>query len=126
MIRSSRNWLVMIAIATSAFASVAHADEDDMAMMFLKCFHPTGKYDRVKMDPPHPVGPHAGVDGRIFFRGGFTGSTYFMRFLWEYRTVEGRYEIKVTPGEDTAPFVPNPSCRLRNWVDGGRQAGDGR
>lgn len=120
MLRLFKKGLVLALLGATLVGSVAHADEDDWAMSFLKCFHPIGKYDRVKLDPPRRIGPHMGVDGRIFFRG-LTGSTYFMRFLWEYRNVEGHMEYRVTPGEDTAPFAPSASCRMRNWVDGGPQ-----
>lgn len=110
---------VRIALLTIALGLVglpAHADDDDWGMAFLKCFHPTGKYDRIKLEAPQQVAGHWGRNGRIFFRGGLSGSTYFMRFLWESRQVEGKWEHKVTPTEDTAPFKPHPNCRFRNWT----------
>jgi hypothetical protein len=108
--------IALMAIALLTLSSPAHADDDDVGMTFLKCFHPTGKYDRITLEAPQEMGGHTGRNGRIFFRGALSGSTYYMRFVWESRQVEGSWETKVTPGEDTAPFPANPRCRLRNWT----------
>ena len=98
----------------------ARADSADLGFSILKCFHPTADFVRAEIGSPHAdeFGRTAS-DGRINFRGGLTGSSYFMTFVIHYRVVDGDPQLRVTPNTDTAPFPPNPSCRLRDWVRAG-------
>jgi hypothetical protein len=95
----------------------ARADDADLGLAILKCFHPTADFVRANLGQPYQ--DSAGRithDGRIDFRGGFSGKEYVMEFVMHVKSSEGDTLIRVTPGTDTAPFPPNPSCRLRDWT----------
>lgn len=96
---------------------LARADNADMGLGILKCFHPTADFVRMSLGQQYKdaVGRTA-ADGRIDFRGGFTAKAYSMEFVVHFRSSNGDDEIRVTPSSDNAPFPPNPSCRLREWT----------
>jgi hypothetical protein len=111
----SRYFLPLIVISSTLLGSTALADEDDVGVAITKCFHPTAAYTSVRFGESYTKDGHRALDGRVNFRGAMTGNPYFMKFVMELRSVEGKTEMRVTPGTDTSPFPPNPSCPMRFW-----------
>jgi hypothetical protein len=118
------------AVVTFALASVAapgsrtgnlvreaRADDADVGLATLKCFHPTADFIRMNLGPRHEDSSgRTAADGRVDFRGGFSGKAYYMEFVMHFREHNGDSEIRVTPVTDTAPFPPSPTCALRDWT----------
>jgi hypothetical protein len=99
-----------------ALVPVACADEADLGFSILKCFHPTANFVRASFGEPYQDVPgRMARQGRIDFKGGFTGGSYSMQFVMQTTTIGGDKMMRVVPGADTAPFPPNPSCSYREW-----------
>lgn len=124
--------------ASSAFSLDDDAD-DANARELLACFHPEGaNYSREKGEWDCELDAHTQVEkvdcglrmfsgestysGTLFYRGKFTNNSYHMDYTLRLRPrQEGKrhfFEVKVNPGEDTAPFpfVPSAECKLRWWT----------
>jgi hypothetical protein len=94
----------------------ARADDSDLGLSILKCFHPTADFVRARFGAPYDDEGRRALDGHIDFRGGFTAKPYYMEFVMHMKKVDGDSMIRVTPRTDTAPFPPNEACGLRNWT----------
>jgi hypothetical protein len=93
---------------------------DGMGAMISACFHPTARYGSIDL----PYFPEISTEqtegeGRIYFYGGITGNSYFMSFIMQSREIKNpvRWQFRIIPQSDTAPFPPNPSCAFRDWTD---------
>jgi len=96
---------------------VAQADNADLGFAILKCFHPTADFVRATFGTPFQDAPgRMAQAGHIDFRGGFTSKSYTMDFTLQTTTIGGDRMMRVIPGADTAPFVPDPGCRFRDWT----------
>jgi hypothetical protein len=94
----------------------ARADAAGWGYEILKCFHPTADFVRVSSgDLYTDANGRRAADGRIDFRGGYSGNSYFMTFVVHVKTEDKDTMIRVTPISDNAPFAPNPSCMYREW-----------
>lgn len=121
MNKTTKNFVFCLALflplLTSA-ATVATRIDDDVGASIVKCFHPTAAYESIDdMYFPTPSNDsYDQVDGKVRFRGGFTGNPYYMKFTFYARLNNGKLQFRIEPGMDTAPFPPNPSCRFRDWT----------
>lgn len=87
-------------------------DKDLVGSAITSCFHPTASYSSI--DVPDSI-PYEGTTGTVRFRGGFTGNLYSMNFTIYTRHNNGQTQLRIEPGSDSAPFPPNPACRMRDW-----------
>jgi len=114
--------LVIVVMLFSVITlSQADTDTDRMGYEILKCFHPTGSYESITMEsvPSDYSLKNKSIElnGKVRFRGGFSGNPYYMKFIFHLRYVNGQMEYRIEPTVDTAPFPPNPRCYLRGWND---------
>jgi len=97
------------------------SDDDRMGYEILRCFHPTGSYESITLEqvPSDYSLKNKSVElnGKVRFRGGFSGNPYYMKFIFHLRFVNNALEYRIEPTVDTAPFPPNPRCYLRGWND---------
>ena len=113
--------LALIALTTIALpeeVAASDLDEARVGAAILSCFHPTANFHHVKFQQAYEKSRgRTAIDGVIYFAGGFSGNSYRMKFTLVFREVDGIDEMRVVPGEDSAPFRPNPDCRLRSWTE---------
>lgn len=110
---------LLLTIFFASLSSASEIDNDDMGASIVKCFHPTAAYESIEMDNKNLHFSSSGdtiiFDGKVRFRGGFTGNPYYMKFSMEMRKAGNDMEVRIIPGVDTAPFPPSPNCSYRHW-----------
>lgn len=110
---------ILIVLSMIFFPSMVRGeiDKDDLGVFITKCFHPTAVYQSIEISEfsnPTSSTPTE-TTGKVRFKGGFTGNSYYMKFTIYARLNDGKRQLKVEPGVDSAIFPPNPKCQLRDW-----------
>ena len=113
-------WMVIGMLFLQFPAWADFDDSSDIAIMVLKCYHPTGKYlryeDGGEWSSAAGLGATASKLYRIHYQGALTGHDYRLTVAILGRNLNGQKQIRAEIVSDTAIIPANRECPLTNWV----------